>query len=140
MIVLNIVDKLLQKITTVVYLQQGCVLLLIRVDASYLLLAVTLAAIMMDHDIRVAFARRLLVEEIVRWRLHFLIKVKYLDNVGLLPVAGVSRMLSLLSLLIAEEIVASLVAIGKVVLSSLFLVAAWDAVLNDRSDPWVLGA
>ena len=68
MVVLNIVDQLFEQVTTVVNLEQGCVLLLIRVDTGDLLLHYAILLL----SVGILVVR---VEKATSWWLHFLVKL-----------------------------------------------------------------
>ena len=89
MIVLNIVDQLFQQITAVVDLKKSSVLL-VRINACNLLVAITQASatwLRVHRHIRPFILTAAWIEHITCWCMHFLVKVKHLNDVGFLSVA-----------------------------------------------------
>ena len=135
-IVLNVVDQFLEQITAVVDLKQSCILLVIGVDWSYLLLGVTDTSNWLLHDyVWAALNVVLRVEQVIGWRLDFLIKFEHLDNVGLLAITGSSLMLmvhvTILVLFISKQVVLGLVWVSCVDFVTLLLMSAWNPIFVD---------
>ena len=125
MVVLDVVNQLLQQVATIVDLEKG--VLPMRIDTSDLGVAVSDASRLLVTIIFVVMR----VEHISNRGMHFLIKLEHFDDVGLLSIARSPLLvLVLFAFLVAEEVVLRLIRV-YLVFVSLFLVAAWDAILVD---------
>ena len=118
-IVLDVVNQLFEKIVAIIDLEQ-CSVVLVRMDAGYLLMTVT------DSMMLIVILR---VKEIADGSLCFLFELEDLDNICFLPVAGAPLVVtSFLVLLVAVvKVVVCLAAVSGVVVA-LLLMPAREAV------------
>lgn len=135
-VVLDVIYQFLEEVSTVIHLKQSCVLL-VGVDARYLLVAVAQATasviLRVKHHVRrriaiLAYSVALRwIEHISRRRLNLLIEFEHLDDIGLLAVAlpaKMPRILTRILALLTEQVVLGLVrAIAWCIILSLLLVS-----------------
>ena len=96
MVILNVVNQFLQQVSAIIYLKQSGILL-IGVDACYLLVAVAEATTALILGVKHHIRRRVTIlacsvalwriEHITRRRLNLLIELEHFNDVSLLTVA-----------------------------------------------------
>ena len=112
---------------------------MILVDRGNLLLRIAQTSARLLHDnFRATFDIVLRVEQVIGWGLHFLVKFKDLDNVGLLTITGSSLMCAIIfSFVVSKEVILCLILIH--IFMALLFVSRGDPVLVDMtSNDWVL--
>ena len=136
-VILDVVNELFQQITAVINLEKCCVGMLVWVDTSYsiMVMAVTKSIIMVGIGTILAW---LWIEKVTSRWLNLLVKLKHLNDVGLLAVTCslLTRVLIIwtsTALFVTKQIVLSLIRIYWHIILSLFFMTAWYTILIDAS-------
>ena len=137
-VILNVINQLLEQVSAVVDLEKGCILLLVRVDASDLMLHGTVVVLMIFAMLATMMCCILRLVEADCW-LHLLIKVQHFNYVSFLAVAWPSVMrLSSSGLLISlrsEQVILSLILIDAIFMPFVFMATGYAILVNDgRTD------